>query len=167
MVIVFIGGFTFDIFGRRITIFLCIFLSSIICFFTPYTSPTVYPWLLIVKICYTMAIMPVFTNLPVNDYITPDSRGKGIAMIHLGMNFGHLFSSGVLYKYTKDLNPKIAFLIAACWGVMSAIVLMFFIVEPKNSDLIKSSIRMKESHHESFQDKPLSAKLQFVFKMFW
>ena len=147
MVLVFIGGFAYDIFGRRITIFLCFMMCSIVCFFTPYTSPTIYPWLLIVKILYTMTIQPTFTNIQVNDYIAPDSRGKGIALVHLGMNLGHLFSSGVLYKFTNDKSPKIAFLVASIWGIMSAFILMIFVSEPKNNDLIKSSIRVKESHH--------------------
>lgn len=167
MVMVFIGGFTFDIFGRRITILLSLILSSICCFFTPFTSPKIYPWLLLVKIFYTMCIMPVFTNLPVNDYIAPDSRGKGIAMVHLGMHTGHLFSSGVLYKYTNSLNPKISFMIAAIWGAASAIILMFFFVEPNNSDLIKASIRIKESHTETLKNESVKTKLTFIFKLFW
>lgn len=70
--------------------------------------------------------------------------------MHLGMNLGHLFSSGVLYYFTSGHDPKIAFTVAAIYGVVGGCVLMFFISEPKNSELIKSSINVKNSHVESF-----------------
>ena len=97
-----------------------------------------------------MCIQPIFSNPLVNDYIATDSRGRGIALVHLGMNLGHLFSSGVLYNFTNNRSPKIAFAVAAIWGAIGAFALMIFVVEPKNSELIKSSMRVKESHHESF-----------------
>lgn len=145
MVLVLTGGFTYDIFGRRITILVCFIAGAIDCFFTPYTYPHIYPSLLIVKIVYTMSIQPIFSNPLVNDYVTTDSRGRGIALVHLGMNLGHLFSSGVLYNFTNTLNPKITFMVAAIWGAFGGLILMFFVSEPKNNDLIKSSIHVKPS----------------------
>ena len=69
MVMVLFAGFTYDIFGRRITIFLSLVLCSICAFFMPYTSPHIYPWLLITKLLCTMSIQPCFSHPLINDYI--------------------------------------------------------------------------------------------------
>jgi hypothetical protein len=56
MVMVLCGGFSYDIFGRRITIFLSFIVCSIAAFIMPYTAPSLYPGLLLAKIVTTMVI---------------------------------------------------------------------------------------------------------------
>lgn len=65
--------------------------SGLFGFFTPYASPTIYPWLLVIKICYSMTIAPVFSNPLINDYVGLKTRARGISFVHVGMNLGHLF----------------------------------------------------------------------------
>ena len=131
MILILLAGFTFDIFGRRITIFLCFFLGALVTIFTPYTSPYVYPWLLIVKLLFTMMTQPLYSNPLVNDYIETSSRGRGLSVQHLGMNTGHLFSVGVLYRFSPKEEPRISFLVAGIYGIVASIVCMFFITEPR------------------------------------
>lgn len=77
--------------GRRITILVCFVLTGVAGFFTPYFKPNVYPWLLVIKILYTMSIAPVFANPLINDYVGLKTRARGISFVHLGMNLGHIF----------------------------------------------------------------------------
>lgn len=70
MIMVLFAGFTYDIFGRRITIFLGFTLCSISAFFMPYSFPDIYPWLFITKLICTMSIQPCFSNPLINDYVT-------------------------------------------------------------------------------------------------
>lgn len=77
--------------GRRITILVCFFLSGVAGFFTPFPKPDVYPWLFVIKVAYTMTIAPVFANPLINDYVGLKTRARGISMVHLGMNLGHIF----------------------------------------------------------------------------
>lgn len=79
----FVGGFLYDIFGRRITIFISFFGCGISCFFVPYTYPNIYPSLLIVKILFTSFLQPTISNPLINDYITEDSRGRAFALKYI------------------------------------------------------------------------------------
>lgn len=133
MAIVLIAGYGYDIFGRRVTIFTCLVVASVAAFFMPYTSPTVYPWLFLCKLLCTMAIQPCFSQPLVNDYVTGDTRGGGVALCLMGVELGHLFSSKILFYYTNKLdNPKLSFMIAAIYGGAAAVLLMFMISEPKS-----------------------------------
>lgn len=80
MVLLFIMGAGYDIFGRRVGIFLTLFLEAIFLFLTPFTSPSIYPWLLIVKIFYTACCTNLMAVLFVNDYIEISGRGKVMAI---------------------------------------------------------------------------------------
>jgi len=64
--------------------------------------------------------------------VTQDTRGKGLSFCHLGINIGHLFSSLGLFYLTKDYDPRISFSIASAYGLLAAVILMFFVTEPKN-----------------------------------
>lgn len=59
MIIVLISGFVFDMVGRRKTLLVCFVLAGISAILMPLTSPSVYPGLLIVRIVFSMAAMPI------------------------------------------------------------------------------------------------------------
>jgi MFS family permease len=84
MMLVLVSGFVFDIVGRRKTLFTCFLVSGISAIITPFTSPNVYPFLLIVRIIFSMSVMPIQANPLVNDYVAPESRGQGFSVMYLG-----------------------------------------------------------------------------------
>ena len=94
-------GFIYDQVGRRKTIFCAFMLAGISAIIMPFVSPSVYPGLLLIRIIFSMATMPIMANTLVNDYVAVESRGKGFAMANLGMQLGLLFSTWILFRYTK------------------------------------------------------------------
>ena len=70
MIIVLISGFVFDIIGRRKTLFVCFIVAGASAILMPMTTPSVYPGLLMVRIVFSMAAIPIQSNPLVNDYIT-------------------------------------------------------------------------------------------------
>ena len=70
MMIVLVIGFIYDIYGRRKTIFLSFMIAGISAIVMPFTSPSVYPGLLLLRILFSMSAMPIMANPLVNDYVT-------------------------------------------------------------------------------------------------
>lgn len=67
---------------------------------------------------------------------------------------------------TKRFDPRVTFGAAAVFAVVSAIILSVFVVEPRNSELIRKSIRV--SHKQpTFVDKTLKEKIIFTFSVSW
>ncbi len=69
-------GYIFDIVGRKISLTISIGLLSGVVFLTPYTSPDVYPWLIILRMALAVFFVPLFAHPLVSDYIKKGSRGK-------------------------------------------------------------------------------------------
>jgi MFS family permease len=83
MILVLMSGFVFDIFGRRKTLFICFIVSGLTAIITPF-APNIYPCLLIIRIIFSMSVMPIQANPLVNDYVAPESRGQGFSVMFLG-----------------------------------------------------------------------------------
>lgn len=124
------GGFLYDILGRRMTMLMCFILCSISALCIPLTAPHIYSWLLLAKIVFTMVITPIFCHPLINDYVHLESRGRAIAISHLGLSLGYLFSSAVLFKYTNDLDPLLSHSTISAWATVSGLILLFLISEP-------------------------------------
>jgi MFS family permease len=75
MVLVLCSGFLFDIIGRRKTLFAAFLLSGISALIMPFTAPSVYPWLLLTRILFSVSVMPIMANTLVNDYVSQECRG--------------------------------------------------------------------------------------------
>ena len=88
MVLVIVGGFTYDILGRKLTIGLSFVLTGVFALLMPYTGPDIYPWLLVTKLLATMVIQPLFSSPLLNDIVMKETRPRGLALIHLGINVG-------------------------------------------------------------------------------
>ena len=59
MMLVLVSGFMFDIIGRRKVLFTCFMVSGIAAILTPFLAPSIYPGLLLDRIFFTMAVMPL------------------------------------------------------------------------------------------------------------
>ena len=59
MIIVLISGFVFDIIGRRKTLFISFLIAGSASIVMPLATPSVYPGLLLIRIVFSMAAMPI------------------------------------------------------------------------------------------------------------
>lgn len=71
---------------------------------------------------FTFLVSPVNYAPLVPDYVHKDWIGKGVAFSLMGMNLGIIVSLGVLFQFTKDMDPLIS------WRIMGAVMLIFSIV---------------------------------------
>ena len=66
----------------------------------------------------------------INDYITEETRGRAFGLCHLGMDLGLFFSSGILFRYTCNLDPMISHFIAGSWLFIGAFTMYYLLTEP-------------------------------------
>lgn len=71
---------------------------------------------------FTFLCSPVNYAPLVPDYVDNDQIGKGVAFSLMGMNLGIIISLGVLFQFTKDLDPLIS------WRIMGGVMLVFSIL---------------------------------------
>ena len=63
------AGYFYDLFGRRLTIGFSLFSCSILLGLLPWTSPYIYPWLLTIRIAFSMFLAVPISNPLSADYI--------------------------------------------------------------------------------------------------
>ncbi len=80
MVTAILSGYMYDIMGRRFTIGFCLILHSISVLLVPFTYPSIYPWMLLVRIVEGIAVVPLVSSPLVNDYVCNESRGTGFSL---------------------------------------------------------------------------------------
>ena len=59
MMLVLCSGFLYDIVGRRKVMFTCFVVSGLMAIISPWLAPSIYPGLLINRIVFTMAVLPL------------------------------------------------------------------------------------------------------------
>ena len=69
-------GYIFDIFGRRIPIFISILGAGLLMTCLPLTAPTVYPSLIIVRIMIGLLTIAPNCHPLVSDYVSKSFRGR-------------------------------------------------------------------------------------------
>lgn len=126
----FFAGYLFDILGRRITLFMAFFTASIFLMVIPYTSPSVFPGLLFVRVGFTLFCAMPSSNPLLADYIHKDAIGKAAAFVGLGFVIGEVLSMGILFNLTSDMDPYHAFLTAAASGAFCSLGFLFLVKEP-------------------------------------
>lgn len=123
-------GYAFDIFGRRLTIAFSLYASSILIAIVPWTSPNIFPWLVVIRITIQLFQCAQVTHPLSVDYIEGDSIGRGYLLTGLGVILGEMICLGVLFKITIEFDPTISFAIAGVSGIVFTTFLMFMIKEP-------------------------------------
>ena len=96
----FMAGYLFDIFGRRLTLFIAFFMGSIGVSLVPWTSPSIFPGLYSVRICLTLFLSAPAANPLLADYIHKEAIGKAASLVGLGFICGEVVSMAVLFKVT-------------------------------------------------------------------
>ena len=125
------AGYFYDILGRRVTLFTAFLLGSILVFCIPYTAPSVFPTLMIVRISIQLSLSAPAANPLLADYVHKDSIGKAAVFIALGFIIGEVLSMGVLFNVTANFSPETAFLIVACVGAVFSMSFLILVKEPQ------------------------------------
>lgn len=131
MVFTCITSYIFELLGRRWTIFLSFFLTSLAMIGLPYTSPDM-GWLMVVRIVIGVTMTAPMAHPLVPDYVKRNSRGKAIALMGVGVVIGELFAMGVLFNLTKSMNYYDAFLVA---GLIITFFAFFFLCAIRDPNL--------------------------------
>ena len=74
-----IAGYSYDMFGRKLIIFLAVSFASVILVFIPYTSPSLIA-LTMLRILLSVCIASLSCHPLVMDMIRKESRGKASAI---------------------------------------------------------------------------------------
>ena len=114
ILVTFFGGYIFDIFGRKYTIYYIVLLSG----FTLVLFPTFAPdkgGYIFCAVIYNFFVTPVTNNPLIQDYVCKESRSRAVSFSFMGLSLGVITSLAILFEFTKDADPSIA------WGIMSLI----------------------------------------------
>lgn len=123
-------GYIYDIVGRRLTLFSSFFIGSGLIALVPWTSPSVVPWLLVVRCAIQLTFCaPVSSPLPA-DYIHAGHIGKGVSMNAIGIVLGEVVSMGVLFRVTENMPPWLSFATCGAIGLFFSIFFLFMVKEP-------------------------------------
>jgi MFS family permease len=92
-----LGGFIFDMFGRRLTIYYVLLIAGFALVFFPVVAPSHTMYIVLVSIV-TLMIAPLLTSSPlIQDYVEKDSMAKANALSLIGLCLGRVAALGLLY----------------------------------------------------------------------
>ena len=124
------AGYIFDIFGRKRTITVSLVICSFLVAAVPWSSPHIWPGLVILKTAIQLMICVHVTNPLAADYIEGDALGRGHALAGIGVVVGEVLCLGVLFRLTASMSPEYSFAFAGATGMFFTFVLYFMIKEP-------------------------------------
>lgn len=129
MITTFFVSYIYELIGRKITIFVSYFLTSILFIILPYTAPNL-NHLMIVRCAIGVTMAAPIAHPLIPDYVKRSSRGRAIALTGIGFVFGEVFAMGVLFNLTKSMDYQKAFLISAGITMCFALFLLIAIKDP-------------------------------------
>jgi MFS family permease len=122
-----VSGYCYDLFGRKFLIILNCLLMCLLCYWTPFTSPSLL-WLQLVYVLVRGTMIFVSCNPLLVDYVDKNSLGKASALSNMGALIGDCFSMGFLLTITSEMSHENAFYITALL-IASLVLPLFFIIE--------------------------------------
>ena len=97
IVMTILGGFIFDIFGRRLTVYYMLLIGGFALVFFPVVAPSHTMYSVLATIV-TLMIAPLLTSSPlIQDYVEKDSMAKANAISLMGLSLGKVVALGVLF----------------------------------------------------------------------
>jgi len=90
------SGFLHDIFGRKKTIFVSFHLLVLFHMTTAYNAPSL-DLLYLSRILTAISFFTISSQPLLNDYVEPDSRGKGVSYMSMSIIFAEIISMGILF----------------------------------------------------------------------
>lgn len=136
MVTTFFVSYIYEIFGRKITLFLSFFFTSMLFYIIPYTAPN-YNLLVAVRCMIGITMSAPLSHPLIADYIVKKARGKAIALNGMGVTMGEVIAMGVLFNFTKNMDEKKAFAIVSCVIFAFSFYFLIYIEDPDLKDLAK------------------------------
>lgn len=82
-------SYAFEILGRRWTLFISFFLTSLLYFWIPRTSPS-YDHLMVVRCLIAITMAAPIAHPLIADYVHVNSRGKMITLCGMGIVIGEI-----------------------------------------------------------------------------
>ena len=122
-------SYILEIWGRRNTIAFGYLTTCGVFFLLPYTAPS-YKALVVLRGLVGITMAGPLANPLIADYVKKNSRGKAIALSGIGMVMGEVFSMGILFNITKNMNFFDAFAIFSCVIFLFSIFFAWAIKEP-------------------------------------
>ena len=160
-------SYAFELLGRRWTIFLSFFTTSFVFIYIPYTPPSL-TWFYACRIAIGVTMAAPLAHPLLADWVAKKSRGRGLALMGMGVLFGNLFCMGVLFNFTKGMDFKNAFLVA---GLTIMGLSFIYLITVKDPDLDKlrekeqnkfKSMNEEENSHLSSKDQAI-----LISKVMW
>ena len=142
IVTVIFAGYIYELFGRKITIFLSFFTTALVYLYIPYTAPD-FNKLMITRIILGVTMAAPTAHPLIPDYIKSNSRGKAIALNGVGVVLGEVFSMGILFNLTKNMKFEDAFKVASGLLFAFSFFFLFSVKDPK----IVSNRSVAAGHH--------------------
>lgn len=139
-------GYSYEILGRKLTIFWSYFLTGLIFIAIPYTAPN-YVYMVILRCAIGVTMSAPMAHPLIPDYVVRKSRGKAVALTGVGLVVGEVFSMGVLFKYTMSMTYKDAFLLTGSFIIFLSLV-FFLIIRDPNMKHIRNEIPRRASLSE-------------------
>jgi len=142
-------GYAFEILGRKWTIFLSFASTALIYIWIPFTAPS-YTMLVVARCVIGVTMSAPISHPLIADYVHKKSQGKAVALLGVGVVAGEMFSMGILFNFTKDMDFRKAFAVAAA---VIAVLAVFFLLTIKDPNFIKlrENIDTKSSECQSQQ----------------
>lgn len=136
-------SYIFEIFGRKMTIFISYFLTALLYLAIPYTAPSI-AWLTVIRCLIGVTLAAPFSHPLIPDYVKRTSRGAAVALGGVGMVVGEVLSMGILFNITKNMSFYSAFLIASSVVLMFSILFLFIIKDP-NFETMRTDSRSQHN----------------------
>lgn len=143
IVVVIIWGYLFDLTGRRCSIFFAFLVCGIGTAILPFTSPNAF-WCMFI-FASAQSLLTAGQYAPVfMDYCAVETFAAGNALGSVGQNFGTIVTLGVNVQLTKELNPRLTWLIQGIIPCAFAVATLFMVREPKDKPQGQEMTQMRD-----------------------
>jgi hypothetical protein len=159
MVALFFVGYAFEIIGRRWTLFLSFFLSSLLYFLIPRTAPS-YGKLLAVRCTIAITMAAPVAHPLIADYVHVRYRGKMIAYTGLGIVVGEVMAISI-FKIQTTLKQDFYRSFDEV-GIMTLVLSFYFLWAIKDPNLKKLQKKMVIKDKDG---NPIGGKVSFKNKV--
>ena len=116
-----IGGYAYDIIGRKWTVCFTFVLTGLALWGFPFAAPSKACFLLFSAL-FMLFMGPMGDSPLLMDYVCKESMGSAVAMRLIGVNIAVIFSNNVLWPLLKPLDPVVS------WGILAGLFIGFGIL---------------------------------------
>ncbi|CDW72202.1 major facilitator superfamily mfs_1 [Stylonychia lemnae] len=122
-------GYIYDLFGRRYSIFINLFLQALCFFIIPLGAPNVNPMVQIARTTQLVTNACTVVHPLINDYVLKKSRGMANALQVVGQCVGDIIIV-VILKFLQDIEIGKQFMVTGIIIIVFSFLVLFMIQEP-------------------------------------